>query len=107
MPCRHTGFHSITSRYDRDSGTPVYLRVCERCGAAVTEVERVSDRPRFEAEPYGASRLEVEYGHTATSLWRASFDEGGGPGERNRRSEARDVTKPDSRDGRVRLRSVH
>jgi hypothetical protein len=53
MPCGHTGFHSIISRYDRESETLVYLRVCERCGATVTEVERLSYRPRFEATPYG------------------------------------------------------
>ena len=89
MRCRHTGFHSITSRYERDSGTLVYVRVCERCGAVVTEVERVSYRPRYEAKPYGASRRDVRYGPAAT--W----------------SEAHDATKPDSRDGRVRLTGVH
>jgi hypothetical protein len=83
MRCRHTGFHSITSRYDRDGEMLVYLRVCERCGAAVTEVERVSYRPRYEATPYGASRRNVGYGPAAT--W----------------SGALDATKPDSRDGRV------
>jgi hypothetical protein len=67
MPCRHTGFHSTTSRYDRDSGTLVYVRVCERCGAAVAEVTRVSYRPRFEPAPYGASGAEVEYGPRPTS----------------------------------------
>jgi hypothetical protein len=107
MPCRHTGFHSITSRYDRDDGMLVYLRVCERCGATVTEVERVGYRPRFEVAPYGASRREVEYGPAATSLWKATSDDGGGPGDRNRSSEARDVTKPDSGDGHVRVRSFH
>jgi hypothetical protein len=106
MSCRHTGFHSITSRYDRDSGTLVYLRVCERCGAALTEIERVSYRPRFDAEPYGASRREVEYGPAAASVWRTSCDEGGGGADRNRWSEACDVTKPDSGDGRVRVGSL-
>ena len=52
MHCGHTGFHSITSRYDREQGTLVYLRVCERCGTAVSEVERVSYRPRFQAMPH-------------------------------------------------------
>jgi hypothetical protein len=53
MHCGHTGFHSITSRYDRERETLVYLRVCERCGTAVSEVERVSYRPRFQAMPHG------------------------------------------------------
>lgn len=87
MPCRHTGFHSITSRYDRDSGTLIYLRVCERCGAAVTEVERVRYRPRFDAGSNGASRREVEYGPAAS--WQGN------------------VTNPDSGDGRLRVGSVH
>ena len=88
MRCRHTGFHSITSRYDRDGGTLVYLRVCERCGAAVTEVLRVSYRPRYEPKPYGACWRDVGYGPAATS------------------SEARDATKPDSQDGRIRVTGV-
>ena len=105
MPCRHNGFHSITSRYDRDNGILVFLRVCERCGAAVTEVERVSYRPRFEVEPCGASRGEVEYRPAASSLWRVTVDEGGGHGDRW--SGARDVTKPDPGDGRVRVGDLH
>ncbi len=47
----------------------VYLRVCERCGAAVSEVERVSYRPRFQAMPHSgylrgspASGLEARKG---------------------------------------------
>jgi hypothetical protein len=107
MSCRHTGFHSITSRYDRDSGTLVYLRVCELCGAVVREVERVRYRPRFAAGPNGASRREVEYGPAATSQWNATCEGSGGPGEPNRRSNARDVTNPDSGDGRLRVGSAH
>ena len=78
MPCRHTGFHSTTSRYDRDSGTLAYIRVCERCGAAVAEVTRVSYRPRFEPAPFGASGADVEYGQRPTSRWRATAEGGRG-----------------------------
>jgi hypothetical protein len=106
MSCRHTGFHSITSRYDRVGGTLVYLRVCARCGAAVAEVGRVSYRPRYEPEPCGASAGPVEYGPAATATWRASFGGGRGPGSRDGWSEPRDGTKPDSGDGRVRVASV-
>jgi hypothetical protein len=107
MPCRHTGFHSIITRYDRDAGTLVYLRVCERCGAAVAEVGRVSYTPHFEPAPYGASGGDVQYGPGPTSPWRATVDRGRGAGDRDRWSKARDGTKPDSGDGRIRVRSVH
>jgi hypothetical protein len=108
MACGHAGFHSITSRYDRHDGTLIYLRMCDRCGAVVAEVERLIYRPRFEAAPQrGFDIPEMEYGPAATSLWRATSDEGGGPGGRDRWSDARNVTNLDAGDGRVRCEGVH
>lgn len=54
MHCKHNGFHSITSRYDRSVGVLVYLCVCESCGRELREVGRLHYRPRF--QPAGGAR---------------------------------------------------
>jgi hypothetical protein len=68
-------------------------------GAAVAELRA---RPGFGRRRSGAPDGGVEYGAAATPVWRTIRDEGGGSGDRSRRSEAGDVTNPDSRVGRVR-----
>jgi hypothetical protein len=49
MSCPHSGFHRITSRYDRDAGVLIYFRICERCGESLEEVRRMSYRPFFQS----------------------------------------------------------
>jgi hypothetical protein len=48
MDCKHLGFHSITSKYDREAGTLVYVETCDRCGVRLKEVYRLLYRPEFE-----------------------------------------------------------
>jgi hypothetical protein len=48
MACTHRDFHRITSRYDRKMGMLIYVRVCERCGVALSEVRRMPYRPQFQ-----------------------------------------------------------
>ena len=48
MACSHHGFHRITSRYDREAGVLIYIRVCERCGVALNEVRRIRYQPQFQ-----------------------------------------------------------
>jgi hypothetical protein len=44
--CRHDGFHSATSRYDRTAGVLRFVLVCDGCGGEVQEVARIEYRPR-------------------------------------------------------------
>ena len=72
-------------------------------GAALAEFR---GRPGSKRHRDGAHDGEVEYGAAATPVWRTTRGEGGGSGDRSRRSEAGDVTKPDTRAGRVRDGSI-
>ena len=49
MRCRHKGFHTITSSYDRGTRTLTYFRHCDGCGARLGEVTRLAYEPRFVA----------------------------------------------------------
>jgi glucosyl-dolichyl phosphate glucuronosyltransferase len=68
-------------------------------GAAAAELR---SRPRHERQQVGARGRELEYGAAATPVWITTRDGGGGARDRNRRSEAGDVTNSDFRPGRVR-----
>ena len=46
--CRHDGFHSATSRYDRGAGVLRFTLICDGCGAPVREVARMRYRPRVD-----------------------------------------------------------
>jgi hypothetical protein len=46
--CRHDGFHSATSCYDRTAGVLRFMLVCDGCGAEVQEVARLRYRPRLD-----------------------------------------------------------
>ena len=46
--CGHDGFHTMTTRYERDSGLLVYCRTCDSCGALVGELGREPYRPSFD-----------------------------------------------------------
>lgn len=43
--CEHNGYHSATSRYDRQAGMLCFLLVCDSCGAEVQEVTHIAYRP--------------------------------------------------------------
>jgi hypothetical protein len=47
--CRHDGFHTATSRYDRRAGVLRFMLVCDGCGAEVHEVARIRYQPRFDS----------------------------------------------------------
>jgi hypothetical protein len=47
--CRHEGFHSATTRYDRRAGVLCFVLVCEGCSGEVQEVTGVAYRPQFAA----------------------------------------------------------
>jgi hypothetical protein len=49
MSCRHNGFHSIRTRYDRLQGVLVYHWTCETCGKQLGEARREEYRPNFDA----------------------------------------------------------
>ena len=72
-------------------------------GAAVAEFRGRAGSMRHRDSAHDG---EVKYGAAATPVWRTTRVEGGGSGDRSRRSEAGDVTKPDTRAGRVRGGSV-
>jgi hypothetical protein len=58
MSCSHTGFHTVSSHYDRDRGLLVYHWTCERCGARLKEARRDDYRPSFDPrgnDPYLAT----------------------------------------------------
>jgi hypothetical protein len=46
--CRHDGFHSATSCYDRRAGVLRFMLICDGCGAQVREVSRIPYRPRVD-----------------------------------------------------------
>lgn len=55
MTCRHDGYHSVRSLYDRDRGLLVYFWTCERCGVRLDEVCREDYRPAY--DPRGNERV--------------------------------------------------
>jgi len=55
LVCTHDGFHSVTTRYDRQRGVLICLWKCDRCGQLIGELRRLSYRPRF--DPGGSDRL--------------------------------------------------
>lgn len=48
MKCRHEGFHSVRSQYDRRSGVLVYMWTCDSCGEGLKEAKRLSYRPSYD-----------------------------------------------------------
>lgn len=55
MGCKHQGFHTISSSYDRGTRILVYFRRCDECGARLNEVSRLVYEPRF--DPRGSDRI--------------------------------------------------
>jgi hypothetical protein len=54
MACRHDGYHSVRSLYDRRRGLLIYFWTCERCGVRLDEVRREDYRPAY--DPRGNER---------------------------------------------------
>jgi hypothetical protein len=52
--CKHQGFHSVSSRYDRGLGILAFILTCEHCGAELRELQRESYLPQF--DPHGNER---------------------------------------------------
>jgi hypothetical protein len=48
--CRHDGFHSATSHYDRRAAKLRFVLVCDACGAEVQEVTSIRYQPRFDLD---------------------------------------------------------
>jgi hypothetical protein len=55
VKCKHEGFHTITSSYDRVRRVLIYFRRCDECGARVAEVRRLAYEPRFDR--HGSDRF--------------------------------------------------
>jgi hypothetical protein len=55
ISCRHDGYHSATSRYDRINGVLRFVLACDACGAELHEVVSIRYRPRL--KPAEASSL--------------------------------------------------
>jgi hypothetical protein len=55
MDCKHAGFHSIRTIYDRQRGVLVYFWTCESCGKRLDEARRESYVPQF--DPQGNQRF--------------------------------------------------
>ena len=49
MQCRHQGFHTISSSYDRGTRLLTFFRRCDECGTRLTEVGQLVYEPRFVA----------------------------------------------------------
>jgi hypothetical protein len=54
MVCRHDGFHSIVTSYDRRDGILTYHWICERCGTRLGEARRETYRPSYVRGEAGA-----------------------------------------------------
>ena len=54
--CRHTGFHTPQSRYDRESKLPSFVEVCDECGRALRVLHSQSYRPSFQSSSSSAAR---------------------------------------------------
>jgi hypothetical protein len=57
MACSHTGFHAISTAYDRRDGVLVYHWTCEHCGARLSEAARAPYRPSY--DPRGNERVQT------------------------------------------------
>jgi hypothetical protein len=53
--CKHQGFHTISSSYDRETMIMTCFRRCDRCGARLGDVSRLVYEPRF--DPNGNDRF--------------------------------------------------
>ena len=54
--CRHIGFRTPTSRYNRATATLRFVEVCDDCGKDVRVVEAVPYRPTPQSSSSSAER---------------------------------------------------
>jgi hypothetical protein len=49
VDCKHQGFYTISSSYDRETKVLTFFSRCDECGAWLTEVAQLPYEPRFVA----------------------------------------------------------
>jgi hypothetical protein len=54
--CRHQGFHTPTTRYDRHAAMLRFVSVCDDCGKTVRELHTLPYRPSFQSSSSSAAR---------------------------------------------------
>jgi hypothetical protein len=54
--CRHLGFHTPTSRYDRVAATLRFVEVCDDCGKDVRVLDSLPYRPSYQSSSSSAAR---------------------------------------------------
>ena len=47
--CRHDGFHTPTSRYDRTAAKLLFVEICDDCGKEVRVLESLPYRPSYQS----------------------------------------------------------
>ena len=71
MRCKHEGFHTITSSYDRRRRVLTCFRRCDDCGARLAEVDQFAYEPRYVARPVEPWVGDPDLGTTPPNLTRA------------------------------------
>jgi hypothetical protein len=54
--CRHRGFHTPTSRYDRAAAMLRFVEVCDDCGKEVRVLNSLPYRPSYQSSSSSAAR---------------------------------------------------
>jgi hypothetical protein len=54
--CRHLGFHTPTTRYDRASARLLFVEVCDDCGKDVRVLDSLPYRPSYQSSSSSAAR---------------------------------------------------
>jgi hypothetical protein len=54
--CRHAGFHTPRSSYDRGSGTLKFIEVCDDCGQTLRVLHSLPYRPSPQSSSSSARR---------------------------------------------------
>lgn len=83
MNCEHQGFHTIASSYDREAKILTCFRLCDECGARLTDVSRTSYEPRFDPrgnDPYLTTAARAPSGLRAQAPRRGLSDGTGSVG---------------------------
>lgn len=60
MLCKHSGFHEVRSRYDRQAGVIVHVWTCEHCGEELRKAVWAAYRPKY--DPEGSERFLADAG---------------------------------------------
>jgi hypothetical protein len=54
--CRHIGYHTPTSRYDRTAQMLRFVEVCDECGKEVRVLDSLPYRPSYQSSSSSAAR---------------------------------------------------